>query len=93
MLILIQIPDLSHFGKLEAQVLEQLERMEADRREREERRDAEIQQYQEERAERLKVEEEAKRRAEAEADEEKVWTLLTVNSMPQLFFNQMIKKL
>jgi len=67
----LQIPDLAQFGKLETQVLEQLERMETDRREREERREAEIKQYQIEKEERVKAEEEAKLKAKEEEEEKK----------------------
>jgi len=68
----VPIPDLEHFGKLEAQVLEQLEQMETDRKEMERKRQEMIDKYQKEKEERLKAEEEAKqRKAEEELEKEK----------------------
>ena len=68
----VPIPDLEHFGKLEAQVLEQLEQMETDRKESERKRQEMIDKYQKEKEERLKAEEEAKqRKAEEELEKEK----------------------
>lgn len=68
----VPVPDLEHFGKLEAQVLEQLEQMETDRKEMERKRQEMIDKYQKEKEERLRAEEEAKqRKAEEELEKEK----------------------